>query len=190
MEHWWKTATKLTVAEIAEYEGLEPYPKPKGELDEKGKSIGVFGTARLKEILEEDSDPECSYWLDPNYHDYSDEGWWRERGWVSDRRDVGIKKGDLIVIYLAARDGGPAKCPAVGRALGPAEKKPDFLRRERDEEAVDRWPWVTHVEIVGDVPADDGVGLDEIGKTGQSLQGGPIAISRGDFEKLARKIAS
>jgi hypothetical protein len=144
--------------------------------------------ARLKEILDEEPPPERSYWLDPNYHDYGGEGWWRERGWVSDRRDVGIKQGDLIVIYLAARDGGPAKCPAVGRALGRAEKKPDFLLKERDPEAVERWPWVTHIEILGDVPADDGVGLGVIGKTGQSLQGGPIAITRADFEKLAREL--
>jgi hypothetical protein len=44
------------------------------------------------------------------------------------------------------------------------------------------------LEIIGDVPADDGAGLDVIRKTGQSLQGGPIAISWGDFEKLARRL--
>jgi bifunctional DNA-binding transcriptional regulator/antitoxin component of YhaV-PrlF toxin-antitoxin module len=190
VEHWWKAAAKKTVAEIAEYEALEPYPPPEGKLDKRGKSIGVFGTARLQEILEEEPDPDRKYWLDPNYHDYGEEGWWRKRGWVSDRRKVGIKEGDMIVIYLAARDGGPAKCPAVARALGPAEEERDFLRRERDDEAVERWPWVTHLEIVGDVPADDGVGLDVIGKTGQSLQGGPIEIPRDDFVTLARELVS
>jgi hypothetical protein len=188
VDHWWRSAEEKTALDIAEYEGLPPYPQPKGELDEKGRSIGVFGTGRLREILEEDPPAERSYWLDPNYHDYSEEGWWRERGWVSDRRDVGIRKGDLVVIYLAARNGGPAKCAAVGRALGPAEKRPDFLRKERDAEAAERWPWVTDIEVIGDVPADDGVGLDVIGKTGQSLQGGPIAISRGDFETLAQAL--
>jgi PLD-like domain len=188
VNNWWKSAEEKSALDIAEYEALPPYPEPKGKLDEKGRSIGVLGTGRLREILEEDPPPERSYWLDPNYHDYREEGWWRDSGWVSDRRDVGIKKGDLVVIYLAARNGGPAKCAAVGRALGPAEKRPDFLRRERDAEAAERWPWVTNIEVIGDVPADDGVGLDVSGKTGQSLQGGPIAISRGDFETLARAL--
>ncbi|HJZ38563.1 MAG TPA: phospholipase D-like domain-containing protein [Solirubrobacterales bacterium] len=188
VDHWWRSAEEKTALDIAKYEALPPYPQPKGDLDEKGRSIGVLGTGRLREIVEEDPPPERSYWLDPNYHDYSEEGWWRDRGWVSDRRDVGIRKGDLVVIYLAARNGGPAKCAAVGRALGPAEKRPDFLRKERDAEAAERWPWVTEIEVIGDVPADDGVGLDVIGKTGQSLQGGPIAISRGDFETLAQAL--
>jgi hypothetical protein len=190
VEHWWAAAEKKTVADIAEYEGLPSYPKPDGKLDREGKSIGIFGTARLKEILEEKVGLQRSYWLDPNYHDYGEEGWWRARGWVSDRRDVGIKENDLIVIYLAARNGGPAKCPAVARALGPAKEKPDFLRKERDAEAVERWPWVTHIEVIGDVPADDGVPLDVIGKTGQSLQGGPLEIAGEDFEKLAWKLVA
>jgi hypothetical protein len=188
VSHWWKGAPKLTDAEIKKFEGLDPYPRPKTKLDKVAKSVGVIGTARLKDMLGETPPSDRRYWLDPNYHDYGDELWWQRRGWVSDRREVGIKEGDLIVIYLTSKNRGPKKCPAVGRALGPAEEKRDFLKQERDAAAAKRWPWVTRIEIVADVPADDGVGLDAIGKTGRSLQGGPLEISRKDFEKLAKKL--
>ncbi len=183
---WRPPATELTLDDIAEFEGLKPYPRPKTELEKAGESVGVVGTERLKELLSEPVDPDCSYWLDPNYHDRANPRWWEERGWISDRRNVGIKEGDLIVIYLAKRNRGPGKCPAVVRALGPARERPAFLRRERDAEAADRWPWVTEIEVIGDVPPDQGVGLNVIGKVGQSLQGGPLSITRSQFEKLAK----
>ena len=99
-----------------------------------------------------------------------------------------VKAGDLIVIYLAKRNRGPAKCPAVVRALGPAKKEESFLRRERDAEAAERWPWVTRIEVIGDVPADDGVGLDPIDMSPYSLQHGPREITRDEFEALAGRL--
>jgi hypothetical protein len=190
MKHWRSTATKLTDAEIIRFKGLKAYPRPKTKLRKVDRTVGVIGTARLKETLEESAPPDRRYWLDPNYHDYADEGWWRRRGWVSDRREVGIKAGDLIVIYLTSKNRGPMKCPAVGRALGSADKREAFLRKERDAAAAKRWPWVTEIEIIGDVPADDGVGLEVIDTTGRSLQGGPREISREEFEKLVRELVS
>lgn len=190
-EKWWSAGERLTLATISKYEDLKPYPAEKSTVGDVGESIGVLGTAGLKEILEESPEAAAGrrYWIDPNYHDYGDEGWWH-RGWVSDRRDAGIEKGDLIVIYLAAHDGGPAKCSAVGRALGPPRNDPDFILKERDIDAVKRWPWVTDIEIVADVPADDGVGLAAIGKDGRSMQSGPISITRAQFEELAKGLVS
>jgi hypothetical protein len=187
---WRMAATQLSAAEIEEFVGLKMYPRPKTKLKKIGKSVGVIGTEGLKELLEGPVDPDCRYWLDPNYHDREHPRWWDERHWVSDRRDVGIKKGDLIVIYLGKKYRGPGKCPAVVRALGPAKKQEAFLRRERDAEAAKRWPWVTKIEVVGDVPADEGAPLGVINTTGNSLQVGPREITREEFEKLAWALAT
>jgi PLD-like domain len=190
VENWWLAATELTLADIAQFEGLKPYPRPRTKLRKVGRSVGVVGTERLRKLLESPADADCRYWIDPNYHDRADPRWWERRGWVSDRRDVGIRAGDLIVIYLAKRNRGPAKCPAVVRALGPAKKEESFLRRERDAEAAERWPWVTRIEVIGDVPADDGVGLDLIDMSAYSLQNGPREITRDEFETLAGRLVS
>jgi PLD-like domain len=189
IQHWWASAKEKTLAEIAKYEGLKPYPPGETSLDEVSEPVGVIGTERLREILEESPEAAAkrSYWIDPNYHDYGQERWW-ERGWVSDRRAVGIKQDDLLVIYLGKHEGGPGKCAAVGRALGPQRHDPDFIAREGDVDAVDRWPWVIDLEIVADVPADDGVGLEVIGKDGRSTQSGPIHITRDQFVELARRL--
>ncbi|HEY5334218.1 MAG TPA: phospholipase D-like domain-containing protein [Solirubrobacterales bacterium] len=189
VEHWWKSATEKTVAEIAKYERLKPYPPAETTLDDVDEPVGVIGTERLREILEEDAGDagERSYWIDPNYHDYHQEWWWR-RGWVSDRREAGIKENDLLVIYLGKHEGGPGKCPAVGRALGPPRHDSDFIANQGDVDAVERWPWVTDLDIVADVPADDGVGLEVIGKDGRSTQSGPIHITRAQFEELASRL--
>jgi phosphatidylserine/phosphatidylglycerophosphate/cardiolipin synthase-like enzyme len=115
IEHWWAMANEQSLDDFVPYEAMKPYPAPQGDIGKKGTSIGVLGTERLREILEEDpeSHPERPYWIDPNYHDYRQEGWWRQRRWLSDWRDSRIKKDDLIVIYLAAHDGGPAKSLAM-----------------------------------------------------------------------------
>jgi hypothetical protein len=185
VKDWQKAATELDAKAIKEFVGLPLYPRPKTQLKKAGKSVGVIGTETLKKLLEGPFDPDLRYWLDPNYHDRDNPRWWDERRWVSDRRDAGIKKGDLIVIYLGKKYRGPGKCPAVVRALGSAEKKEAFLRRERDSEAAKRWPWVTEIELIADVPATDGVPLDVIGSTGGSLQVGPREITREEFETLA-----
>jgi hypothetical protein len=187
---WGKAAAQLSAGEIEEFVGLKRYPLPENKLKKVGKSVGVIGTEGLKELLEGPAEPDCRYWLDPNYHDRKHPRWWDERRWVSDRREVGIKKGDLIVIYLGKKYRGPGKCPAVVRALGAAEKKKAFLRRERDGEAAKRWPWVTNIEVVGEVPADEGASLGLINSTGSSLQVGPREITRDEFEKLAWALAT
>jgi hypothetical protein len=188
VEHWWESAKEKTLGEIAMYEGLKPYLPAETSLDEIDEPVGVIGTERLREILEESpvAAAKRKYWIDPNYHDYRQEWWWR-REWVSDRREVGIEENDLLVIYLGKHNGGPGKCAAIGRALGPPRHDPDFIAKEGDLDAVDRWPWVTDLEIVADVPADDGVGLNVIGKDGRSTQSGPIHITRAEFEELARR---
>jgi hypothetical protein len=191
IEHWGAMAEEKSPDDLTRFERMKFYPAPKEAAGKDGKSIAVFGTERLKEILEEglEADPDHSYWIDSNYHDYEDEGWWK-RGWISDWREARIKEGDLIVIYLSGRDAGPARCPVVVRALGAPRHDPGFIRKEGDVDAVERWPWVTKVEVVGDVPADDGVGLEVIGKSSRSVQNSPISISQEEFEKLAWELVT
>ena len=191
IQHWWAMAEEKLPDDFTRFEKMKAYPAPKEEADVTGRSIGVFGTERLREILEKglDIDPKRSYWIDSNYHDYEDEGWW-QRGWVSDWRRSQIKKDDLIVIYLSGRNDGPAKCPAVVRALGAPRRDPDFIRREGDIDAVDRWPWVTKVEVVGDVPADDGVDVGLAGKSSRSVQNSPITITDEKFAELAWELVT
>jgi hypothetical protein len=182
---WRRLASEPTAAEIKEFADLPMYPPPKTKLKKPSRSVGVIGTERLKELLEGPADPDRKYWVDPNYHDRTNPRWW-ERGWVSDRREVGIKKDDLLVIYLSTKNRGPAKCVAVVRALGPAKEDEAFVIRERDFEAAEHWPWVVRIEVVGDVPVADGVSLSVIDpKIAFSLENGPRELTREQFEKLA-----
>ena len=147
-------------------------------------SLGSDGLARL---LSEDSATAATrrYWIKSNYHRPDDERWWH-RDWISDWRSAPYGVGDLIVLYLSARDGGPACCPAVVEVKSPSRYDPEWVRSHRDAEAAERWPFVTETQMVGEVPIESGAQLTDIGRNGQSVQGGYCEIDRYEFERLVQ----
>jgi hypothetical protein len=90
------------------------------------------------------------------------------------------------VLYLSAKEDGPAICPAVVRVIEQSEFAREWIADHGDFEAAQQWPYRTTIEVVGEVPVKAGARLEEFGLSGQSLQGGYCSITRQQFEEALR----
>jgi phospholipase D-like protein len=188
-EWWVKKAGQVTADDVAIYAQMTKLPPPPPDLPQPGDPLELASPSSLASLLEDEGPAERGYWIKSNYHRPGEEDWWH-RGWVSDWRQAPYKEGDLIVLYLSARDGGPACCPAVVRVTHPSTFDRDWVLTHRDPEAAERWPYVTRVAVVGEVPVPQGAPLSTIGKNGQSVQAGYCGISRAEFESLVEAMLS
>ncbi len=186
---WWTKAREVSAAEIAEYK-LVPRIKSDRKKSKRGKSgaaLPVANVARLQQFLTEEPSSYRRYWVDANYHNPQQETWWH-REWISGQPEVAYNKGDVIVIYLGAKNGGPKLCPAIVQATTTTEAKAAWVAKQRDDdpEAPKRWPNVTHTMLLGEVlPIATGVPLELINRTGESLRRGYLEISPAELEILA-----
>lgn len=186
VDGWWEEKAKPVGAErLAAYAELPRFPPSPDRPVAVGEPLDLAGRKGLEAVLAEDRGTASrrNYWIKSNYHRPEDAQWWY-RNWISDWRRGPYEEGDHIVLYLSARDGGPACCPAVVEVTWPSRRDPEWVRSHRDEEAADRWPYVTGTSVVGDVPIAAGAKLSVVRKTGQSVQGGYCRISRVEFEQL------
>jgi hypothetical protein len=183
---WWKMARQVTTDEIAAY---KPLPRVHGKrLGNVGPSLPVTDVGRLRRLLADESELDGSerYWIDANYHDPNNENWWH-RDWISGQPEVAYSEGDLIVLYLGKKNGGPGRCPAILRATTPTKPDPAWVAANRDDpEAAERWPNVTRTAVLAEVPITGGISLEILGKTGQSLRRGFLEITREQFGNLAQ----
>lgn len=187
-ERWWKRAKPVPKAELERLAALPVQRKPK-QGTSPGPALPLSGAEDLEAILNEGPRAAASrrYWIKANYHRHDHEDWWR-RGWISDWRRASYAPGDLIVLYISAHDGGPASCPAIVRVMTPIRHDPEFVRAT-DPEAVPQWTFVTDIVRIAQVlPVREGIKLEVMEKTGQSLQGGFCGLTRGQFEKGARAL--
>jgi hypothetical protein len=188
-ERWWRRADPVQAAKLEWLASLPVRPPPgKGTL--QGPTLPLRGAEELEAILCEDAAAAASrrYWIKANYHRHDREDWWT-RGWISDRRRASYAIGDLLFLYLSARDGGPACCPAIVRAMTVVRHDPAFVLAEGDAEAIPQWPFVTETLRVAQVlPATEGIKLQVMGKTPQSLENGYCGITREQFEAGARAL--
>lgn len=184
---WWDRADPVSQEQSDTYAALPKFSSPTAQPPPVGKPLDLVGSLDLEGVLAEDAAIAAnrSYWIKSNYHRPDDAQWWH-RNWISDWRQGPYEVGDLIVLYLSARDGGPARCPAVVEVASPSRHDPGWVRRHRDIDAADRWPYVTETTVVGEVPLEAGAELGVIGKNGQSVQGGYCRISRAEFEQMVR----
>lgn len=182
---WWAKAEFVGAKEIEAYAALPRMPR--AEIGDFGPHIAMRDPAPLREILAEDQVTAASrgYWIDSNYHAPDDEAWWR-RNWISGQPAVSYAKGDLIVIYLGKRNGGPQKCPAILRAESPTRHDSEWVVRHRDPEAAERWPNVTQTSVIAELPVFSGVELALVGRNGSGLQWGYNHITREEFETIAQ----
>lgn len=186
-ETWWDGADPIHAGLIAEYAALPRVHPPLGKPGGYGTPIRVGLPASLESLLAEDelTAHGRGYWVKSNYQRHDNSTWWK-RGWISDWREASYAVGDLIVLYLAAKDGGPAICPAVVVVTEPSEHAPQWIAEHGDPEAADKWPYRTLIETVGEVPIEAGAKLRDFGLTGQSMQGGYCSITRQQFEQALR----
>src|SRR5215212_1987766 len=118
---WWDRADPVSQTQIDTYATLPKFSSPPAQPPVIGKPLELVGSLGLESLLAEDeaTATERSYWIKSNYHRADDAQWWH-RNWISDWRQGPYEVGDLIVLYLSARDGGPASCPAVVEVASPS----------------------------------------------------------------------
>lgn len=143
---WWKRADPVSADELERLATL-PVEPVRGSGTALGPTLRPSGAEELEAILAEDAEAAASrrYWIKANYHRHDQEDWWK-RGWISDSRHASYAVGDLIVLYLSAREGGPACCPAIVRAATPARHDPGWVIDHGDAEAIPQWPFVTETQ--------------------------------------------
>lgn len=184
---WWDDADPVGAAVIAEYAALPRLKQPPGQPLAHGAPVGVGLPQSFEDILAEDELRALGrgYWVKSNYQRHDNSTWWN-RGWISDWRQASYAIGDLIVLYLGAKDGGPAICPAVARVTEQSQFADKWIAEHGDPEAAQQWPYRTMIEVVGEVPIKSGAKLEDFGLTGQSVQGGYCSITRRQFEEALR----
>jgi hypothetical protein len=184
---WWDSADPIGAGVIAEYAALPRLKKSPGQPVAYGTPVAVSLPQSLEDIFAEDELTALGrgYWVKSNYQRHDDSTWWR-RGWISDWRQASYAIGDLIVLYLSAKDDGPAICPAVVRVTEQSELASEWIAEHGDPEAAKQWPYRTMIELVGEVPIESGAKLEEFGLSGQSVQGGYCSITRQQFEEALR----
>jgi len=122
-------------------------------------------------------------WVKAIYDDGSsaDEHDWMSGGSIANPENKGrpkIAEGDLVVIWARRA----RSCYAVVRVTSSSEHNPQRAMDEGIAEAdAIRWPWLNGIEGVVQVLAAEGLPLEELGLTGQSLQGGYCRMPTGGF---------
>lgn len=184
---WWDDADPVGTTVLAAYAALPRLERSPGQPFFHGSPVGVGLPQSLEEILAEDELTALGrgYWVKSNYQRHDDPAWWN-RGWISDWRQASYAIGDLIVLYLSAKDGGPAICPAVVRVTEQSQMAREWIVEHGDPEAAQKWPYRTMIEVVDEVPIESGAKLEEFGLSGQSVQGGYCSITRQQFEEALR----
>lgn len=188
-ESWWMEAKVIGDEELDQFAAL-PRTKPNGYAVEPGvgPALEIPDSDALEAILgDERKAAGRQYWIKANYHRRNEDGrgWWH-RGWISDAKKASYQIDDLILLYLGAKYDGPRCAPAIVRVSDECEYNPDFVARNGDPEAQDRWPYVTKVECAFEVPVASGVPLQAIDVSSHGLQGGRKVLSRAQFETAAQ----
>jgi hypothetical protein len=184
---WWDDADPVGATVLAEFAALPRLKRSPDQPLAYGSPVGIGLPQSLEEILAEDELTALGrgYWVKSNYQRHDDPAWWN-RGWISDWRQASYAIGDLIVLYLSAKDGGPAICPAVVRVTEQSQMAREWIVEHGDPEAAQQWPYRTMIEVVDEVPIESGAKLEEFGLSGQSVQGGYCSITRQQFEEALR----
>jgi hypothetical protein len=185
---WWMEAKAIDAEELAWFAAL-PKTKANGREVEKGigPALEIPDPDALEAILgDEHRAAGRQYWIKANYHRRNEDGrgWWH-RKWISDAKRASYKIDDLILLYLGAKFDGPRRAPAIVRVSEECEYNPAFVVANGDPEARDRWPYVTKVECVYEVPVERGVPLAALDVSSSGLQGGRKVLSRAQFESGA-----
>lgn len=181
---WWGEADEISDEDIARFASLPTRHTEKVDEIAVGPALEIADPADLEAVLGA-NELGRRFWVKANYHRRRPDGreWWH-RGWISDWREASYRRGDLILLYLGTKFDGPRRCPAIVRVTEESRYDPEFVA-ENDPEAADRWPYVTDIECVFEVPIESGVPLDVFDVTPNGLQGGYKELSRSQFEDAA-----
>jgi hypothetical protein len=121
---------------------------------------------------------QCKVWIKAMYT-------YRFENWVNSSKKgrPSFNVGDLLVIYV----GGTNCCYAVVSVAGETRNDPAFLiANGRSAEEAERWPWVTPVDVRLRLPETHGAPIAEVGKSGQSVQGGHCEMPVGGLPVMLK----
>jgi hypothetical protein len=108
---------------------------------------------------------------------------WGPGAWISNSKRPQFSVGDLVVVYGKAQKA----CTAVLQVDRLAYKEPQLLRDAGySEENANRWPWISEVTCLLELPESRYVPIAELGKTAMSLQGGYCRLPVGGLAAALR----
>lgn len=184
---WWHDAEQIEPGDIAAFEGWrkslpsrKSYPPP----PKHGKPI------RVPEHSDANSPDEITgatgFWVKAMYYrpDHDNPEWWRKLDRVHDApgRPKGgpqYKVGDRLVIYLRETQ----SCPAIVRVTATARFAPAESNKDLPDYELDRWPWLTRVEMVASRPLKEAVSKETLEIDPLGLQNGRKKLRRELYER-------
>lgn len=181
---WWNDAKPVLGHDLTELEA-EARKLPRAALVSLPELVGNGSNSALVDLL---ADARLvNLWVKAQYGE-PDADQWREEFWFSSRGDrvPSFKAGDLVLIY--ARD--VHACYAIVEVVDSPHNDPQFvLTHGRPISEAERWPWVNRT-VPRLVPTDGRmVSPQDLGFTGQSLQGGHKRLDLAEFAAAARALA-
>ncbi len=182
-EKWWKTAEEIDPDYVKHLRNRIRGRPPARDRRKRGQG-GFFPEEPGHALDLYRSDPRRSgYWLKIMHHtaERAKSSTWKRTRWVTDvhadspkssQRKPNYAVGDLLVIYLARRNGSSESrraCPAILRVTGAPRPNTEPLaeRADSDEE---RWAWKTPVEYVAATPLKTAPTLEDIGVMASSVR--------------------
>lgn len=185
-EAWWYDAQLIELGDIAAFEKWRkqlPSRKSNPPPPKHGKPIRV--PEHSDENSNEEITGETGFWVKAMYYrrNHEDTSWWRQLDRVHDapRRPKGGPKyrvGDRLVIYLRETQ----TCPAIVRVTAPARFDPTESNKGLPEYELNRWPWLTRVEMVASRPLEDAIPKDVLEINPLGLQNGRKKLRRDLYE--------
>lgn len=185
-ESWWGEAQPIEPSDIAAFKkwrGSLPARKSFPPPPPHGKPI------RVPEHSDENASDEITgdtgFWVKAIYYreKHDDPSWWRTLDRVHDApgRPKGgpqYKVGDRLVIYLRETQ----TCPAIVRVTAPARFDLKESNKGLPDYELNRWPWLTRVEIVASRPLEHAIPKDVLEIDPLGLQNGRTKLRRDLYE--------
>lgn len=161
--------------------------------------------APARSVSAETSPPR--FWLKLVYNDEREDPveYWRRASWVSDAhetlpngrpklrldgqptRQPSYAVGDELVVYDLEFE----RCPARLRVRTPPKFDPDRVGREGSPGDAARWGWLTEVELIAVLPAEDAPALGDLRVHPRSIrQRDHISLRQDQYAEAVRRISS
>jgi len=184
VDAWWGSAASISLSDIAALEAAARALPREAPIVLPEPSEATASVA-LADLLADARG--VNLWVKAQYGE-PDADQWRQPFWFSSRRDriPSFKPRDLVLIYAKEAHA----CYAIIEVTSEPFHSPAYLLQHgRPESEAERWPWVNET-LPRLVPTEGReVRPQDLGFTGQSLQGGHKRLGLTEFAAAARALA-
>uniref|UniRef100_UPI003D933BAB phospholipase D-like domain-containing protein n=1 Tax=Gordonia sp. B7-2 TaxID=3420932 RepID=UPI003D933BAB len=184
LNQWWELSANVDEAAIRDADrdaARLPIPSPLSSTEPQPDTLSLSA----ERLLADARDPSRALWIKAQYGDPNPNAWQSAHFFSSPKhRRPSIKRGDLVLIYAKNAHG----CYAVVEVTDSATNDPDYVTNHSNgEEWVgERWPWVNHTIPRLTPPELVVITTDQLGVTGQGLQGGHKRLTLSEFASGVR----